>query len=129
MIKSQLSRLTMVLLLVSPHAVHASQTDSDLNKDDAVKIISTLERLHPRHYQVIHILDGTQNQKDGFNHHFAKQISFFGPKDGSDTTRTLRYCTMLYSAEYGWFFQRKGRDARGFFLEISSQIKGRVFIR
>lgn len=36
---------------------------------------------------------------------------------------------MLYSNEYGWYLQRAGDDARGFFLEISSQKQGRVFVR
>ncbi len=129
MFKPLLPRLVVALFMATPHAVHASESDPGLSNEDAVKIIATLERLHPRHYHVIHTFSGSQTQKDGFRHHFAKRISFFGPKDKQNTTRTLRHCTILYTAEYGWFLQRIDRDARGLFLEISSQIKGRVFVR
>ena len=129
MCKPLLPHLIMALFMVTPYAAHASQSDPGLSNEDAVKIISTLERLHPRHYRVIHIYSGTQTQKDGFRHHLAKRISFYGPKDKRDTTHTLRHCTMLYSAEYGWFLQRTDHDTRGSFLEISSQTKGRVFVR
>ncbi len=65
----------------------------------------------------------------GFRHHTAKRVSFFGPNNGGDTSQALGNYTMLYSVEYGWFLQKSGRDARGSFLEISSQTKGRVFVR
>jgi hypothetical protein len=74
-------------------------------------------------------MDGTQDEKGGFRHHVAKRVSFIGPNNGSDTNQTLGKYTMLYSVEYGWFLQKGGRDARGFFLEISSQTKGRVIVR
>lgn len=107
----------------------ANSAPSPLTKEEAIQMISTLEELHPRHYQIIHIMDGTLEEKDGFRHKHAKRVRFFGPKNNRDTRRILRCYTMLYNPEYGWFLQRSGQDARGYYLEISSQTQGRLFIR
>ena len=129
MTKSILSCFTVLICLIFTVSARAEVPQSSLSKEDAITIISTVERLNPRHYQVIHIMDGTQDEKGGFRHHTAKRVSFLGPNNGADTSQALRHYTMLYSVEYGWFIQKGGRDSRGRFLEISSQTKGRVFLR
>ncbi|MBT8043410.1 MAG: hypothetical protein KJO79_00545 [Verrucomicrobiae bacterium] len=118
-----------IFMILFSSSVYAIAPASHLNKEDAIKIISTLERLNARHYKVIHIADGTQRDKDGFQHDIAKKVSFYGPRDVSDTSRCLRHVIMLYSVEYGWYLQKSDRDARGPFLEISSQKQDRVFVR
>lgn len=129
MTKTILSCFAVIICLFFTVSARAEASQSSLSKEDAIKIISTIERLNPRHYKVIHIMDGTQDEKCGFRHHAAKRVSFLGPNNGTDTNQAFRHYTLLYSVEYGWFFQKGGRDARGFFLEISSQTKGQVFVR
>ncbi|NWK56779.1 hypothetical protein HW115_14245 [Verrucomicrobiaceae bacterium N1E253] len=132
MTRSSIHRLRFLIPLVfylSAMAGAATAAPSELSKEQAIEIIATLEELHPRHYQIIHLMDGSLERKDGFRHQSAKRVQFFGPKDHRDTRRVLRSCTLLHSAEYGWFLQRSAEDARGHYLEISSQTKGRIFIR
>jgi len=121
--------LAALFVLLSIPQLYASEVVPDLSKKDALDIIATFDELAPRHYQINHIMDGTQETKDGFRHYRAKRISYMGPKNNQDTRRVFLTCTMLYTQEYGWFLQRHGNDARGCFLEISSQKRGRIFIR
>lgn len=119
----------ILLSLILCPSSYANSALTKLSKEEAINIIATLEELHPRHYQIIHMMDGSREEKDGFRYNHAKRIRFFGPKDHRDTRRVLRCYTMLYTPEYGWFLQRSGNDARGYYMEISSQTKGRIFIR
>jgi hypothetical protein len=121
--------LAVLLTMILGQTSHANSASSLLTKEEAINIIATLEELAPRHYQIIHIMDGSLQEKDGFIHKQAKRVRFFGPRDNRDTRRVQRYYTMIYSMNYGWFLQRSGEDARGYYMEISSQIEGRIFIR
>lgn len=123
------AHIVIILTLVFSHTALADRAPGDITKQEVVDIISTLEELHPRHYEIIHIMDGSLTEKDGFRHNHAKRISFFGPKNNRDTRRLIRSYTMLYSPEFGWFLQRTSHDAQGHFIEVSSQTKGRVFLR
>jgi hypothetical protein len=129
MIRYIIPALTILLSLIFSQSSFANPAPSELTKEQAINIISTLEELHPRHYHIIHMMEGTREEKDGFRHKLAMRVRFFGPKDNRDTRRVLRCYTMLHSAEYGWFLQRIGDDARGYYMEISSQTRGRIFIR
>jgi len=88
-----------------------------------------MDELNARHYQIIHISDGSLHEKSGFQHLHAKKISYFGPQSKSNTAPKLRHAIMLYSPKYGWYIQRTGQDSRGAFVEIYSQKQGSVIVR
>ncbi|MGB0775623.1 MAG: hypothetical protein ACPG32_15160 [Akkermansiaceae bacterium] len=117
-----------LLFLLLPLTSMAQSPPEELSNEEAVAIISTFEQLGKERFKVLHIFAGTLKEKDGFTHYNAMKVSFIGPNQNGRGS-CLRHYTMRYSATYGWFLQRSGSDARGFFLEISSQKKGRVFTR
>lgn len=129
MTKTLTSILAGCLAVFLFSSAHAEANPAALSKEEALTIISTMERLPARSYRVVHITDGSLEDENGFHHQFAKKVSFLGPQSNQNTSRSLKHHTMLYSTEYGWYLQRIATDTRGFYLEISSQTKGRVFVR
>lgn len=124
-----LTTLIALLCLASMPFAQANALPGALNQDDVIQILSTMDELNARHYQIIHISDGSLHEKSGFQHLHAKKISYFGPQSKSNTAPKLRHAIMLYSPKYGWYIQRTGQDSRGAFVEIYSQKLGSVIVR
>jgi hypothetical protein len=95
----------------------------------ALDIISTHEQIKASLYKVIRITPGRQQDKDGFIYENVIRVTAFAPESAGQPTREIKHYLMNYTDEYGWFIESVKRDARGVYLEISSQNKGRVYVR
>ena len=122
---------SLIAALISLCIITANaQSSSNLPAEqDAITIISTHEDIRASLYKIIHITPGSQNQEDGFIRENVIRVTAFAPSSAGQPTRSIRHYLMYYSEEYGWFIEAQRSDARGVYIEISSQKKGRVFIR
>ncbi|BDS05966.1 hypothetical protein NT6N_10060 [Oceaniferula spumae] len=120
--------LPLILLFILHPAVQAQAADLP-SKEEALTIIANHEDLKSHLFTVVHIEPGKLREKNGFIHDQALLITVLGPKSAGDTVRILKQYTMFYSQEYGWYLQRVLNDSRGIYVEISSQTRGRVFVR
>lgn len=124
--------LLLILCLVPTLATAQNQRPLPSEKD-ALEIISTFEQTSDRHYKIVHITSGTLQEKDGFRADQVARITVFAPGRGDRNNtirgREIKYYTMHWSPTYGWYLQAQRKDARGIYLEISSQTRGRVFVR
>lgn len=108
----------------SAHSAGALPTQKE-----AAAIISTHEDIKASFYKVIRITLGKQMVKEGFIHENVLRVTAFAPASAGRPMRGIKHYLMHYTEEYGWFLEAQKSDSRGVYLEISSQKKGRVFVR
>lgn len=117
----------MLFMLMNPALALAGEPMP--TEKEALAIISTHERLKSNLYKIVRLTRGKFVEKDGFIHEEVIRVTAFSPMSGGNPKRELRHFLMKYHYEYGWFLEKIREDARGTYLEISSQKKGRVFVR
>ena len=118
--------LLFVSLVASANAQLAAEPPTER---DALEIIATHEQIKASLYKIIYIIPGRQAEKDGFIHDNVIRVTAFGPQSVGQSARRVKRYLMKYTDEYGWFLESTKSDARGVYLEISSQKKGRVLVR
>ena len=123
--------ITLVLILLGSLALtaHAQITAEPPSEKEALAIISTHEQIRASLYKIIRITPGKQLEKNGFLQDNVVRVTSFAPSNAGRPTRTVKNYLMQYNQEYGWFLESTKSDARGVYLEISSQKLGRVFLR
>ena len=126
---SILSLFVVIILSVLSTPTNAQIQPTPPTPKEALAIISTHERLKANLFKVIRITPGQLLEKNGFQHKHVIRVMAFAPVSGGRPKRTIRHYIMHYTAEYGWFLETIQQDARGIYLEISSQNKGRIFVR
>jgi hypothetical protein len=107
----------------------AQMTTAPPTGKDAVTIISTHDDINPGLYKVIHITPGKQLGENGFMSENVVRVTAFAPESAGRPKRVIRHYLLQHDAEYGWYIETVREDTRGVYVEISSQIKGRVFVR
>jgi hypothetical protein len=108
---------------------HAQIVPEPPSHKDAMDVISTHEQIKASLYKIIRVTPGKQLAKDGFLQDNVARITAFAPASAGRPERMIKHYLMQYSEEYGWFLESQRTDARGVYLEISSQKMGRVFLR
>ena len=99
------------------------------NEKDAIAIIATHEQIKASLYKIIRVTPGKQLEKNGFLQDNIVRVTTFAPASSGRPARVIKHYLMQYTEEYGWFLESTKNDARGVYLEISSQNMGRVFVR
>ncbi len=121
---------TVILLLgYFITSAHAQLTTEPPSERDALEIISAHERIKASLYKVIRITPGQQQDKDGFIEGNVTRVTVFAPRSAGRPTRTIKNYLLYHTDEYGWFIESIKQDTRGVYLEISSQKKGRIYVR
>ena len=110
-------------------SANAQMTAVPPNGKDAVAIISTHDDINPSFYKVIHITPGKQVGEDGFVSENVIRVTAFAPESAGRPKRAIRHFLLQHEEEYGWYIETAREDTRGVYVEISSQKKGRVFVR
>lgn len=123
--------LTLVVFLTALLAAsaRAQSAPEPPSGREALEIISTHERIKAGLYKIIRITPGSLQDRDGFITGSVIRVSAFAPASAGRPKRSIKHYLMYHNEEYGWFIECEGEDARGVYLEISSQKKGRVFVR
>ncbi|MFK7909793.1 MAG: hypothetical protein AB8F34_04240 [Akkermansiaceae bacterium] len=121
--------IIILLLGFLMNSASAQLTAEPPSERVALEIIADHESIRANLYQIIRITPGQQQDKDGFIAGNVIRVTAFAPKSAGRPTRAIKNYLMHYTEEYGWFLESVKEDARGIYLEISSQKKGRVFVR
>lgn len=61
-------------------------------------------------------------------HENVIRVTVFALKSAGQPTREIKHFPMQHTDGYSWFIECAKEDARGIYLEISSQKKGRVIV-
>lgn len=121
---------TILLLIGLLMSTASAQTSSEPpTEKEAIAIISTHEDIKASFYKIIRITPGRQMEKEGFIHENVLRVTAFAPGSAGRPSRGIKHFLMYYTEKYGWYMESERRDSRGVYLEISSQKKGRVFVR
>ncbi len=121
--------LTVFLIVASIAAANAQVLAEPPTEKDAISIISTHDDINSSLYKIIHIRAGRQLEENGFISDNVVRITAFAPESAGRPKRVIKHYLLQYTDEYGWFIESTKEDTRGIYLEISSQKKGRVFVR
>lgn len=129
MYAKKLAILAFCLLGSLTIAAHAQLAPEPPTEQEALEIISTHDHIKANLYKIILITPGKKQEKDGFIHDNIIRVTALAPRTAGRPSKTLRQYLLEHTEEYGWFIATAKNDARGIYLEISSQKKGKVFLR